>query len=449
VPFVGSTVNAGSTAWVLASAALVLLMTPGVAFFYGGMVRRNNVIGIVMQSFATLAIGTVVWVVIGFTLAFAPGNRMIGDLRWFGLMHPSGSVLSAPGIPLMVFALFQMMFAVVTPALITGGTAERWRFAPFCVFIALWSLLVYAPVAHWVFAPQGWAARWGAEDFAGGTVVHANAGAAALGMAILLGRRRGWPDRPARPHNLPMVMTGVAMLWFGWIGFNGGSAYSAGQLAGTASINTVTAASTGLLAWIVTERIRYGKPTSLGAASGVVAGLVAITPAAGFVSPLGALAIGVIAGVLCQLAVGLKSWFRIDDSLDVAAVHLVGGVAGALCVGLFGTVVVNAAGKNGLFYGGGYELLEREAVTALAVTAYSLVATLLIGGVLNRLMGNRVGAREEMAGLDLAQHGEAAYELVEPAPAPSSPAAAASPPTPAHHAAATSSNSSSTSPVRR
>jgi len=414
-PQVGNT-DAGGTAWVLASAALVLLMTPGLAFFYGGMVRRTNVLGVIMQNFTTLAIGSVVWVIIGFTLAFAPGTPLIGDLRWFALSHPTGSVVSAPGIPVTVFALFQMMFAVVTPALITGATVDRWRFGAFSVFIALWSLLVYAPVAHWVFAPQGWAARWGALDFAGGTVVHANAGAAALAMAILLGRRRGWPERTGRPHNLPMVMIGLAMLWFGWLGFNGGSAYGANELAGTASVNTVVAASTAMLAWSAAERIRYGKATTLGAASGAVAGLVAITPAAGYVAPVGGLAIGVIAGVLCHLAVGLKSWFGVDDSLDVAAVHLVGGVAGAVCVGLFATKAVNAAGANGLFYAGGYHQLSRQAVTAAAVTAYSLVATLLIGGVLNRLMGNRVSRREEAAGLDLSIHGEAAYELIGPEP---------------------------------
>lgn len=424
-------VDGGATAWVLASAALVLLMTPGVAFFYGGMVRRTNVLGIIMQSFVTLAIGAVLWVLIGFTLAFAPGNGLIGDLRWAGLVNPSGSVLSAPGVPVTVFALFQLMFAVVTPALITGATAERWRFGAFCAFIAIWSVVVYAPIAHWVFAPQGWAARWGALDFAGGTVVHANAGAAALAMAILLGRRRGWPERPARPHNLPMVMTGLAMLWFGWLGFNGGSAYAANQLAGTASVNTVVAASAALLSWIVAERIRYGKATTLGAASGAVAGLVAITPAAGYVSPVSGVAIGLLAGLICHLAVSLKSWFRVDDSLDVAAVHLVGGILGALCVGLFATKAVNGAGADGVFYGGGYHLLGRQAGACLAVTAYSLVATLVIGGVLNRLLGNRVSTREENAGLDLSQHGEAAYELGEtatPVPAQS--------PAPQHHAGA-------------
>jgi Amt family ammonium transporter len=416
-----SAIDAGGTAWVLASSALVLLMTPGVAFFYGGMVRRNNVIGVLMQNFATLAIVSVTWVVIGFTLAFAPGNGLVGDLRWLFLERPTGVATGAPAIPLTVFALFQLMFAIVTPALITGGTVERWRFGPFCTFVAIWSVVVYAPIAHWVFAPEGWAASWGALDFAGGTVVHANAGAAALAMAIVLRRRRGWPAVAMPPHNLPMMMIGLAMLWVGWLGFNGGSAYGANQLAGTASINTVVAASTAFLAWTLAERVRYGKATSLGAASGAVAGLVAITPAAGYVAPVGALGIGVIAGILCHLLVGLKSWFRVDDSLDVAAVHLGGGVIGALCVGLFATTSVNAAGANGLFYGGGYRQLDRQAGAALAVVMYSLIATLIIGSVLHRILGSRVSARAERTGLDLAEHGESAYELTD-RPRPDAPA---------------------------
>jgi Amt family ammonium transporter len=388
-------------------------MTPGLAFFYGGMVRRNNVIGVLMQNFGTLAIVSVTWVVIGFTLAFAPGNGVIGDLRWLFLNQPSGHPTAAPAVPVMVFALFQLMFAIVTPALITGGTVERWRFGPFCGFIALWSVLVYAPIAHWVFAPEGWAATMGALDFAGGTVVHANAGAAALAMAIVLRRRRGWPTNPTPPHNLPMMMIGLTMLWVGWLGFNGGSAYGANQLAGTASVNTVLAASTAFLSWTIAERVRYGKPTSLGAASGAVAGLVAITPAAGYVAPVGAFAIGVAAGVLCHLMVGLKSWFRVDDSLDVAAVHLGGGVIGALCVGLFATKAVNSNGATGLFYGGGYHQLSRQAIAAGAVVTYSLVVTFVIGSVLHRVLGSRVSARAEAAGLDLAEHGEVAYDLVD------------------------------------
>jgi Amt family ammonium transporter len=405
--------DTGSAAWVLASAALVLMMTPGVAFFYAGMVRRTNVLNMVMQGFVTLAIGSVVWIVLGFSLAFAPGNQILGDLRWLGLPAGDATVGAAPGIPIAVFALFQMMFAVVTPALITGATAERWKFGAFSLFIALWSLLVYAPVARWVFSTDGWAHKWGALDFAGGTVVHANAGIAAVVLAYLLGRRRGWPDLVPRPHNLPMVMIGLALLWVGWMGFNGGSAYGANQLAGTAAVNTQVAASAALLSWCLLERIRYGKATTLGAASGAVAGLVAITPAAGYVTAVGALLIGIVAGMLCHLAVGLKNWFRLDDSLDVAAVHLGGGVIGSICVGLFATRKVNPEGTDGLFYGGGYELLGRQTGTVLIVVAYSAVMTLLIGGLLDRLLGNRVSPREEQRGLDLSQHGESAYDLVE------------------------------------
>ncbi len=408
-----SVTESGAIAWMLASAALVLLMTPGVAFFYGGMVRSANVIGIIMQNFATLAIVTITWITVGFTIAFAPGNEFFGDLRWLGLNDPTGEVSVAPHLPVMVFALYQLMFAVITPALITGSTAERWRFGPFCAFIAIWSIVVYAPIAHWLFTPQGWAAQWGALDFAGGSVVHANAGAAALAVAIALGRRHGWPDSPSRPHNLPMIMTGLALLWFGWLGFNGGSAYGANQLAGTAAVNTMVAASAGFIAWALTERIRYGKATSLGAASGVVAGLVAITPAAGYVAPAGALAIGVIAGFVCHLLVGVKVWFRVDDSLDVVAVHLGGGLIGAVGVGLFATTSVNAAGAVGLFYGGGYHQLVRQVVSVAVVIVYSLVLTLIISGVLNRLLGNRVSRRAEAVGLDLAEHGEAAYDLTD------------------------------------
>jgi ammonium transporter, Amt family len=420
-------VDAGGTAWLLASSALVLLMTPGLAFFYGGMVRRTNVLGILMQGYTTVAIVSVVWVLVGFTLAFSDGNGLIGDLRWAGLTDSSGGVSFAPGIPLLAFALFQMMFAVITPALITGGPAERWRFGAFVMFVAAWSVVVYAPIAHWVFYPRGWAAHLGALDFAGGSVVHANAGAAALAMALVLGRRQGWPARQARPHNLPMVMIGLALLWFGWFGFNGGSAYSAGRLASAAALNTQLAASASLLSWICAERIRYGKATTLGAASGAVAGLVAITPAAGYVAPLSAIGIGLLAGTLCHLAVGLKSWFALDDSLDVAAVHLGGGVIGSLCVGLLATRSVNPAAADGLFYGGGYRLLGVQAMTVFAVSAYSLVMTVVIAAVINRFLGNRVTGREEAVGLDLSQHGESAYEL---GPAGQPTARAAAPPTP-------------------
>jgi Amt family ammonium transporter len=300
---------------------------------------------------------------------------------------------------------------VVTVALITGATADRWRFAAFVAFAALWSVVVYAPVAHWVFSPTGWAARLGALDFAGGTVVHTNAGAAALAMALLLGRRHKWPERAMRPHNLPLVLLGTGLLWFGWYGFNAGSAMHADSVAATAIINTQVAASTGLLAWIVSERIRVGKATTLGAASGAIAGLVAITPCAGYVNPLGAAAIGAIGSSVCAILVSLKVWFRVDDSSDVVAVHLGGGVIGSLCVGLFATKGVNPAGADGLFYGGGYRLLGFQAITVAAVAAYSFAVTLLLGGFVGRLLKQRVTARAEEVGIDLALHGESAYQF--------------------------------------
>jgi ammonium transporter, Amt family len=424
-------VNGGATAWLLASTALVLVMTPGVAFFYGGMVRQKNVLGIVMQGFATIGVVAIVWVTIGFTLAFG-GGRWIGDLRFLGLNDPGDSVPGYPNlsVPLFAFVAFHLMFAAITPALLTGATAERWRFGPFLLFVALWSVLVYAPIAHWVFSPAGWANRMGALDFAGGTVVHANCGAGALAMAVVLGRRRGWPEAQYRPHNLPLVMIGTALLWFGWFGFNGGSALSADGVAAAAVLNTQLGASGGLLAWVLVERMRFGKGTTLGAASGAVSGLVAITPAAGYVAPLSAIAIGLIAGATCQLLVGLKSWFGLDDALDVVAVHLGAGVIGSLCVGLFATTAVNPKGADGLFYGGGYRLVGVQALAIVVVVMYSLVMTVLIGGLTNRLLGNRARAREEIAGLDLSQHGEAAYELA-PTPVatttPTSPAPAGPP----------------------
>ena len=411
--------DAGATAWVLVSAALVLLMTPGVAFFYGGMVRSRHVLGVLMQSFTTMAVVGLVWVLAGFSLAFGRGGLLVGDLSFAGLTDPGRTLPGFTGedalaVPLLAFAAFQLMFAVVTPALITGAAAERWRFAAFLPFLVLWSLLVYAPVAHWVFSPTGWAARLGALDFAGGTVVHVNAGAAGLAVALLLGRRRGWPQQQSRPHNLPLVMLGTALLWFGWFGFNAGSALRADGVAALAFVNTNTAAAAALLSWTAVERLRYGKPTSLGAASGAVAGLVAITPCAGYVSPLGSVVVGVVAGVACAVAVSAKLWFRLDDALDVVAVHLVGGVVGTLGVGLFATTTVNPRGADGLFYGGGYQLLGHQAWTVLVVAGYSFVATWLIGSVIGRTLGNRVRAREETTGLDLALHGEAAYDF-EPA----------------------------------
>ena len=389
MPFDFETVDPGATAWVLASAALVLLMTPGLAFFYGGLVRSKNVLGMLMQNFVTIALVGLVWVLVGFSLAFGgDGNRFIGNFDFAGLQHMGETIPGyvdsfAQVIPPTVFVAFQLMFAIITVALITGATADRWKFGAFVPFAVLWSVLVYSPVAHWVFSPQGWAFQRGALDFAGGTVVHINAGAAALAMAILLGRRRGWPKDRMRPHNVPFVMLGAGLLWFGWFGFNAGSALGANQLAGFAFINTNTATCAAMLAWIGVEKLRYGKPTAVGAASGAVAGLVAITPAAGFVSPLGSIAVGLIAGGACALAVSLKSKLGFDDSLDVVAVHLVGGILGSLCVGLWATTDVNTLGADGLFYGGGAGLLGKQALVVLVVCAYSLVATFIIGFLIN------------------------------------------------------------------
>lgn len=408
-------VDTGDTAWVLASAALVLMMTPALAFFYAGMVRSKNVIAMLMQNYVTIALAIVTWAVLGFSLAFGSGG-FIGDLHFAGLANITDAVPGFTGptaqtIPPLAFVLFQMMFAVITPALITGSTADRMRFGALVPFVVLWSVLVYAPVAHWVFSPEGWAAKLGVLDFAGGLVVHTNAGAAGLAMAIVLGRRRGWPARPMRPHNLPFVLLGTGLLWVGWIGFNSGSALGANQLASYAFMNTMLASAVAMLTWAAVERIRYGKSTSLGAASGVVAGLVAVTPCAGYVSPVGALLIGLVGGGLCALAVSLKTLLDYDDSLDVVGVHLVGGAVGSIAVGLFATTLVNPHGGDGLFYGGGYRLLGVQILLVLVVAAYSFAMTYGIGRVLERVVGTRVSPAAEDAGLDLALHGETAYEF--------------------------------------
>ncbi len=406
----------GTTVWLLISAAFVLLMTPGVAFFYGGMVRARNVLGTLMQSFTTIGIVSVVWIAIGFSLAFDTGHALIGGFSFAGLPNLNAELpgVDLSGAPLLAFVAFQLMFAIITPALITGAGGERWRFGGFVFFVAAWSVLVYAPVAHWLFSPHGWAAHLGAFDFAGGAVVHANAGAAAIVVAARLGQRRGWPDPQMRPHNLPLMLTGAALLWFGWFGFNGGSAITPNGTAALAVLNTQAAAGAALLLWALAERIRFGKPTSLGAASGAIAGLVAITPAAGYVTPLGAIAIGAAAGVVCHLAVGLKSVFRLDDSLDVAAVHLGGGIVGTLAVGLLASSAVNPVVPDGLFYGGGYRLLGAQALAVAAVIGYSMVMTFIIMTLGGRLIGSRLTGREEAIGLDLSQHGEIAYGLSDP-----------------------------------
>jgi Amt family ammonium transporter len=406
-------VNEGATSWVLVSAALVLLMTPGLAFFYGGMLRRHNVLGIMMQNFCAIGVVSVSWALVGFSIAFGDGSGVFGGLDFAGLTtsSTSGGVPGYPdlAVPVLAFALYQMMGAVITPALITGTTAERWRFSAYMWFLVLWPVLVYAPVAHWVFSPTGWASKMGALDFAGGIVVHANAGAAAVAMAVLLGRRAGWPDRPEAAHSVPLVMIGTGLLWFGWLGYNGGSALAANGLAAAAATNTHLGGATAMLTWMVVERIRTGKCTLMGAGCGALAGLVAATPAAGFIEPFAAILIGGAAGAVCCYALELKSWLGLDDSLDVFAVHLVGGSFGTLCVGLFATTAVNPGGADGMFYGGGVQLFGAQALALTVVVLYSFAATFLIGQFIDRLVGNRVRPRQEKIGLDLSQHGEVAY----------------------------------------
>ena len=427
--------NSGDTAWILASTALVLLMTPGLAFFYGGMVRTKSVLNMMMMSIITVAIVSVLWVIYGFELAF--GHE--ADSPWFGNISFSGLGSQVDDfannggtypIPVLVFAAFQLMFAIITPALISGAVADRAKFSAWAVFVALWSTIVYFPVAHWVFAfgnkvgdtvtGAGFLASRGVQDFAGGTAVHVNAGAAALALAIVLGKRHGWRRDPMRPHSLPLVMLGAGLLWFGWFGFNAGSSLAANGIAGLALINTQVATGGAILGWLLVERIRNGHPTSLGAASGAVAGLVAITPACAFVDPWAAVVIGFVAGILCSLAVGLKYVFNIDDSLDVVGVHLVGGIWGSLSLGIFGTVAVNSIGLDGLLYGGGTDLLMKQLLGVGLVFAYSFIATSIIGFAIEKTMGFRIKRENELEGIDLVEHAESAYEFAGTTPGGSS-----------------------------
>jgi Amt family ammonium transporter len=427
--------NSGDTAWILASTALVLLMTPGLAFFYGGMVRTKSVLNMMMMSIITVAIVSVLWVIYGFELAFGheADSPWFGNISFSGLGSQVNDFANNGGtypIPVLVFAAFQLMFAIITPALISGAVADRAKFSAWAVFVAIWSTIVYFPVAHWVFAfgnkvgdtitGAGYLAGKGVQDFAGGTAVHINAGAAALALAIVLGKRHGWRRDPMRPHSLPLVMLGAGLLWFGWFGFNAGSSLAANGIAGLALINTQVATGGAILGWLLVERIRNGHPTSLGAASGAVAGLVAITPACAFVDPWAAVVIGFVAGILCSLAVGLKYVFNIDDSLDVVGVHLVGGIWGSLSVGFFGTAAVNSIGLDGLLYGGGTELLMKQLLGVGLVFAYSFIATLIIGFAIEKTMGFRIKRENELEGIDLVEHAESAYEFAGTTPGGSS-----------------------------
>jgi Amt family ammonium transporter len=410
--------DSGNTAWVLASAALVLLMTPGLAFFYGGMVRSKNVLGMLMQNFFSMGLVSALWCLFVFSLAFGDDvGGVIGSLDFAGLKDLGNADLQLPGyaddfaltIPPLAFVAFQLMFAIITPALITGALADRMKFSAWVLFLGLWLVLVYAPVAHWVFSPNGWLFEKGALDFAGGTVVHINAGIAALAAVLVLGKRRGWPNEAMPPHSLPLTLLGTGMLWFGWFGFNAGSALGANNLAAQALVNTHMAAATAMLGWLLVERLKGGRATTLGAASGAVAGLVAITPCAGFVSSFSALIIGFIAGVVCFLAIQLKFRFGYDDALDVVGVHLVGGLVGSLLLGLFADAGVNALGADGLFAGGGTSLLGKQLLAVGATIGWSFVVTFLIAKVLDAVIGLRVKPDEEAEGLDVTQHAETGY----------------------------------------
>lgn len=414
---IAADIDTGATAWVLASAGLVAFMTPGLAFFYGGMVRSRHVLGMLMQNIFAMGLVSVLWATVGFSLAFGGSSKWVGGFE-FMFLDGLGTIPELPGytgdfgliIPPLAFFAFQMMFAVITPALITGATADRLKFGSYALFIGAWSLLVYPVVAHWVFSPNGWLFQLGALDFAGGAVIHVNAGVAALAILLVLGNRTGFRKEAMPPHNLPLTILGTGLLWFGWFGFNAGSALAANGLAAQALVNTHLAASVAMLGWLVAEKLRAGHATTLGAASGAVAGLVAITPCAGFVGGFSAVLIGLIAGVVCYLGLSIKAKFGLDDSLDVIAVHLVGGVVGALLLGLFADKGVNSLGADGLFYGGGSELLQDQFVALGATIVFSFVVTWVIAKVIDSTVGLRVSREDEMAGLDQSQHAETAYQ---------------------------------------
>lgn len=408
-------INSGDTAWVLASSALVLLMTPGLAFFYGGMVRKKNVLSILMQCFVIICLVSIQWVLFGYSLAFHPAKGFWGGFGWFGLngvgFEPYADYSAT--IPHQAFMIFQAMFAIITPALIVGAFAERMKFSALIAFMLLWSTFIYGPVCHWAWGINGWLRNLGALDFAGGTVVHINAGIAALATAIYIGKRKNLDKGIPVPHNMPFVVLGTGLLWFGWFGFNSGSALAANGLATNAFVVTNTAAAAAGLSWAIIEWIRNGKPTIFGVCSGAVAGLVAITPASGFVNVIGAIIIGLLVSVFCYTAVAIiKPKLGYDDSLDAFGVHCVGGIWGALATGLFATKLINSAGSDGLFYGNPHQLLvQLYAVGATLI--YSAVGTLIICKVVDAVFGIRVSEKEEAIGLDLSQHHEGAYTMLE------------------------------------
>jgi len=407
------TMNAGDTAFVLVSAALVMLMTPGLALFYGGMVRNKNVLGTIMQSFIILGMITLEWVLWGYSMSFGPDHGgIIGGLDWFGLkdvgMNPSADYGST--IPHVAFMIFQCMFAIITPALITGAFAERLKFTVFLLFVFLWATFVYNPLAHWVWGAGGWMGKMGALDFAGGTVVHISSGVSALAAALIVGKRLGYGHTAYIPHNLPMTITGAAILWFGWFGFNAGSALACNGLAANAFVVTHIASALAALSWMFMEWWHRGKPTTLGAASGAVAGLVAITPGSGFVGPVSAIIIGALGGVICYGGVLLKSRLGYDDSLDVVGIHGLGGTWGALATGLFASTKINPDGANGLFLGNPGQLWI-QIVSVVATMVFAFIMTLIILKIIDGLIGLRISEEEEVKGLDISLHNEAGYSL--------------------------------------
>ena len=412
-------INSGDTAWVLASAALVLFMTPGLAVFYGGMVRAKSALNMMMMSFAAMGVTTIIWVLYGYSLAFGKSQGgFIGNLDHLGLASTIDQVTGPEGhqIPVLAFSMFQLTFAIITVALLSGAIADRAKYGSWVLFVAVWITLVYIPIAHWAFAAQNGEGGWiidklKALDFAGGTVVEINSGAAALALALVLGKRDGFKRDPMRPHNMPLVLLGAGMLWFGWFGFNAGSALSAGSLAATAMINTQIATAAAAMTWVAYEKKRDGKATTLGVASGAIAGAVAITPACGYLNPLGALILGLIAGVASSWAVTRKYKFGYDDSLDVVGVHGVGGILGMLAIGLIATLTANAAGADGLFVGGGTTQLGRQVIAIVVVAAFSFIATWLIATVIQKTIGFRVYRDDELNGLDTTFHAESAYDI--------------------------------------
>jgi ammonium transporter, Amt family len=402
-------IDPAATAWLLASTALVLLMTPGLAIFYGGMVRTTGVLNMIMMSFISIPLVTVAWLLVGYTLAFSEGGTggFIGGLSHIGMLGINPDTTHGT-VPELLYATFQLTFAIITAALVSGAIADRAKFAAWMVFVPVWTIAVYSVVAHWVWGPDGWLAKMGVLDYAGGLVVEIVSGSSALALALVLGPRIGFKKDAMRPHNLPLVLLGVGLLWFGWFGFNAGSALAANGTAAAIFLNTLVAGCLGMLGWLAVEQTRDGRPTTFGAASGVVAGLVAITPSCGTVNTLGAAIVGLAAGIVCSFAVSAKFRFNYDDSLDVVGVHFVGGVVGVSLIGLLATAVMTS-GPQGLFYGGGFAQLGKQALAIVVVALYAFTVSFVLAKVIDRVMGFRLSAEDETTGVDFTQHAETAY----------------------------------------